>query len=164
MTIYKQNKLNTERLQEIKVEEPLKWIAEYQPKVIQRLSKVSEAEIENMKRKLSKASMELKYSADDYEYLARVERQKVDQAYFISGYIQPNENGTLKRNNDSLVRRDLICMDYDELSITHEAFNSLLENVLKEYSFVTYPTIKSTDVHPRMRVIIKPNRPLLKYE
>ena len=35
--------------------------------------------------------------------------------YCITGKVKPDENGNYKRNNASLVYRDLIFLDYDEL-------------------------------------------------
>lgn len=164
MTIYKQTKLKTERLQSIRVEDPIKWIAEYQPNIIKRVQKPTQGEVDGMKQKFSSTDIDLKYSEDDYVYLASIERQKADQEYFMSGHIEPNENGTLKRNNDSLIRRDLICLDYDELCITYAEFIEIIKDSMKGYAVCVFPTIKSTDIHPRMRVIIKPSRPMLRYE
>ena len=63
------------------------WLASYEPKRITR-----------------------KKDETDESYIKRIAELKPKQQYFISGYIEPNERGTVKRNNESLIRRDLITM------------------------------------------------------
>ena len=63
--------------------------------------------------------------------------------YCITGKVKQDENGNYKRNNTSLVYRDLIFLDYDELEANID-FPSVVDNALHGYSYIVYPTIKHT--------------------
>lgn len=76
--------------------------------------------------------------------------------YCITGKVKPDENGNYKRNNASLVYRDLIFLDYDELEANID-FPSVVENALHGYSYIVYPTIKHTANKPRYRLVVKPS-------
>ena len=67
-----------------------------------------------------------------------------------------DENGNYKRNNASLVYRNLIFLDYDELEANID-FPSVVENALHGYSYIIYPTIKHTANKPRYRLVVKPS-------
>ena len=67
-----------------------------------------------------------------------------------------DENGNYKRNNASLVYRNLIFLDYDELEANID-FPSVVENALHGYSYIIYPTIKHTKEKPRYRLVVKPS-------
>ena len=105
-----------------------------------------------------------KQTETNEEYLKRLEELKPKQQYFISGYIEPNDNGKVKRNNESLVRRDLIIIDYDAIDCLSEAFKKRIVDRLPNTNIIIYPTIRYKDENPRFRVVIEPSRPLLKYE
>ena len=47
-----------------------------------------------------------------------------------------------KRNNASLIYRDLIFLDYDELEANID-FPSVVDNALHGYSYIVYPTIST---------------------
>lgn len=76
--------------------------------------------------------------------------------YCLSGEVKRDENGNYKRNNASLVYRDLIFLDYDELEANID-FPSVVENALHGYSYIIYPTIKHTANKPRYRLVVKPS-------
>ena len=76
--------------------------------------------------------------------------------YCITGKVKQDENGNYKRNNASLVYRDLIFLDYDELEANID-FPSVVENTLHGYSYIIYPTIKHTKEKPRYRLVVKPS-------
>lgn len=76
--------------------------------------------------------------------------------YCITGKVKQDENGNYKRNNASLVYRDLIFLDYDELEANID-FPSVVENTLHSYSYIIYPTIKHTKEKPRYRLVVKPS-------
>lgn len=76
--------------------------------------------------------------------------------YCLSGKVKQDENGNYKRNNASLVYRDLIFLDYDELEANID-FPSVVENTLHGYSYIIYPTIKHTKEKPRYRLVVKPS-------
>ena len=117
------------------------WLASYEPKRITR-----------------------KKDETDDSYIKRIAELKPKQQYFISGYIEPNERGTVKRNNESLIRRDLIILDYDEIETTSDTFKKRIIERLPNTNIIIYPTIRHTDTAPRFRVVVEPSRPLLKYE
>ena len=76
--------------------------------------------------------------------------------YCISGEVKQDENGNYKRNNASLVYRDLIFFDYDELEAGTD-FPRVVNNALHGYSYIIYPTIKHTKEKPRYRLVVKPS-------
>ena len=76
--------------------------------------------------------------------------------YCIAGCVKRDENGNYKRNNASLVYRDLIFLDYDELEASTD-FPSVVNNALHGYSYIIYPTIKHTKEKPRYRLVVKPS-------
>ena len=76
--------------------------------------------------------------------------------YCIAGLVERDENGNYKRNNASLVCRNLIFLDYDELEANID-FPSVVDNALHGYSYIIYPTIKHTKEKPRYRLVVKPS-------
>ena len=76
--------------------------------------------------------------------------------YCIAGWVERDENDNYKRNNASLIYRDLIFLDYDELEANID-FPSVVENALHGYSYIVYPTIKHTKEKPRYRLVVKPS-------
>lgn len=76
--------------------------------------------------------------------------------YCITGKVKQDENGNYKRNNASLIYRDLIFLDYDELEDSTD-FPSVVNNALHGYSYIIYPTIKHTKEKPRYRLVVKPS-------
>ena len=76
--------------------------------------------------------------------------------YCITGKVKQDENGNYKRNNASLIYRDLIFLDYDELEASID-FPSVVNNALHGYSYIVYPTIKHTKEKPRYRLVVKPS-------
>lgn len=82
--------------------------------------------------------------------------KRAEAPYCISGKVKPDKNGTYKRNNESLVYRDLIFLDYDELEEGAD-LPELTRTALKGYSFIIYPTIKHTPKKPRYRLVVKPS-------
>lgn len=86
-----------------------------------------------------------------------IEDYKRTQApYCISGKVTPESNGSYKRNNTSLLYRDLIFLDYDDIQCTSESFIKAVSRALFDYSYILYPTIKHTDQKPRYRLVVKP--------
>lgn len=76
--------------------------------------------------------------------------------YCIAGMVKQDENSNYKRNNASLIYRDLIFLDYDELKDSTD-FPSVVNNALHGYSYIIYPTIKHTKEKPRYRLVVKPS-------
>ena len=86
-----------------------------------------------------------------------IEEYKRTQApYCISGKVTPESNGSYKRNNTSLLYRDLIFLDYDDIQCTPESFIKAVSRALFGYSYILYPTIKHTVQKPRYRLVVKP--------
>ena len=86
-----------------------------------------------------------------------IEEYKRTQApYCISGKVTPESNGSYKRNNTSLLYRDLIFLDYDDIKCTSESFIKDVSRALFGYSYILYPTIKHTAQKPRYRLVVKP--------
>ncbi|MCE2217438.1 hypothetical protein GPW54_08605 [Streptococcus thermophilus] len=76
--------------------------------------------------------------------------------YCLSGKVKQDDNGNYKRNNASLIYRDLIFLDYDELEASTD-FPSVVEKALHGYSYIIYPTIKHIKEKPRYRLVVKPS-------
>ena len=106
-------------------------------------------------------------SKDPFKFVATFRPMKAPQGediadfkrnsapYCISGEVKQDENGNYKRNNASLLYRDLIFLDYDELEASTD-FPRAVSNALNGYSYVIYPTIKHTAEKPRYRLVVKP--------
>lgn len=76
--------------------------------------------------------------------------------YCLSGKVTPEKNGSYKRNNTSLVYRDLIFLDYDEINASVD-LPKIVSEALFGYSYIIYPTIKHTAEKPRYRLVVKPS-------
>lgn len=106
---------------------------------------------------------------EPFDYIARfkpltvprgmdIEEYKRTQApYCIIGKVVSDGNGIYKRNNTSLIYRDLIFLDYDDIKETVESFIETVSNALFGYSYILYPTIKHTPEKPRFRLVVKPS-------
>lgn len=69
-----------------------------------------------------------------------IEDYKRTQApYCISGKVTPESNGSYKRNNTSLLYRDLIFLDYDDIQCTSESFIKAVSRALFGYSYILIP-------------------------
>ena len=77
--------------------------------------------------------------------------------YCISGKVKAEKSGTIKRNNENLLYRDLIFIDYDDIPISAKTFKDTVHSVLSDYSYILYPTIKHTPEKPRFRLVVKPS-------
>ena len=89
---------------------------------------------------------------------ANIEEYKRTQApYCISGKVTAEKNGSYKRNNSSLIYRDLIFLDYDDIQGTSEDFIKAVSSTLFGYSYILYPTIKHSLEKPRFRLVVKPD-------
>lgn len=84
------------------------------------------------------------------------EYKRTQAPYCLSGKVTPEKNGTYKRNNTSLVYRDLIFLDYDEIN-TGINLPKIVSDALFGYSYIIYPTIKHTAENPRYRLVVKPS-------
>ena len=82
--------------------------------------------------------------------------KRTQAPYCISGKVTPEKNGSYKRNNSSLIYRDLIFLDYDDIQGTSEGFINAVSSALFGYSYILYPTIKHSPEKPRFRLVVKP--------
>lgn len=133
MPIYIQIGTNTSRLNAEKVDDPFKWLAEYQPQ----------------------------------QFDGRLDSFKKNNAkYFISGYIEANENGSFGRNDDTLIRRSLIIMDYDDMTITDAEFLAIINDKLSSFNYIVYPSVSNglKGKGTRYRLVLQPDRPLVDFE
>lgn len=76
--------------------------------------------------------------------------------YCLVGKVKADKDGSYKRNDDNLVYRDLIFLDYDDLDPRAD-FPKIVSEVLNGYSYIIYPTIKHTAEKPRYRLVVKPS-------
>ena len=82
--------------------------------------------------------------------------------YCISGKFKQDKKGTYKRNDNSLIYRDLIFLDYDSITLSSEDFKDTVKKAIGNYSYIIYPTIKHTEEKPRYRLVVKPSEPMNK--
>ena len=106
-----------------------------------------------------------------FEYIAQFKPMKPPESmsiedfkkshapYCISGKVTADKKGTHRRSNNSLVYRDLIFLDYDEIEASTD-LPKIVSNTLSEYSYIIYPTIKHTAKKPRYRLVVKPDKNL----
>ena len=98
------------------------------------------------------------------EYLYTEDYKLTKAYYFISGEFTEAINGEYHRNDASLLSRDLICIDIEDTKMnTTEVLNTIQES-LKEYKYVLYSTFKHEESNPRLRLVLEPNRDILKDE
>ena len=113
-------------------------------------------------------------SAEPFEYVAKfpalevpegmdIEKFKKNHApYCISGKVKKDKDDAYRRNDTNLIYRDLIFLDYDNITITSEEFKATVERAIGDYSYIIYPTIKHTEGKPRFRLVVKPSEPMNK--
>ena len=113
-------------------------------------------------------------SAEPFEYVAKfpalevpegmdIEKFKKNHApYCISGKVKKDKDDAYRRNDTNLIYRDLIFLDYDNITITSEEFKATVEKAIGDYSYIIYPTIKHTEEKPRFRLVVKPSEPMNK--
>ena len=70
--------------------------------------------------------------------------------------MKAEKNGSYKRNNDSLINRDLIFLDYDDIPQGVDLIREV-SRALHGYSYIIYPTIKHTTEKKRYRLVVKPS-------
>ena len=142
MPIYIEKGFKTAKPNELLIKtSPFEWLQEYEPKAIEKNK-----------------------NEDDASYFERLTKLKDKQEYFISGFIEPNEKGKLHRASDNIIRRDLIVIDYDEIDTDTAIFIEQVKSALPNTALLFYPSLRYTVEKPRMRVVIEPSRPLVKYE
>lgn len=142
MPIYIEKGFKTAKPNELLIKtSPFEWLQEYKPKAIEKNK-----------------------NEDDASFLVRLKKLKEKQEYFISGYIELNDKGKLHRVSDAIIRRDLIVIDYDEIDTDTATFIEQLRSALPNTALIFYPSLRYTVEKPRMRVVIEPSRPLVKYE
>ena len=90
------------------------------------------------------------------------EFKKNHAPYCISGKVKKDKDDVYRRNDTNLIYRDLIFLDYDNITITSEEFKATVEKAIGDYSYIIYPTIKHTEEKPRFRLVVKPSEPMNK--
>lgn len=113
-------------------------------------------------------------SAEPFEYVAKfpalevpegmdIEKFKKNHApYCISGKVKKDKDDAYRRNDANLIYRDLIFLDYDNITLSSEEFKATVERAIGDYSYIIYPTIKHTEEKPRFRLVVKPSEPMNK--
>lgn len=87
-----------------------------------------------------------------------------EMLYFISGDITPNENGSYTRNYNNLKSRDLIVIDIEDTGLTSEKVQAIIQERLSSYKYLLYSSISHKPNNPRLRLVIEPDREILKGE
>ena len=144
MPIYIEKGFKTARPNELLIKtSPFEWLQEYKPNTIEQNK-----------------------NEDDVSFLERLKKLKEKQEYFISGSIEPynEEKNKWRRMSDDIMKRDLIIIDYDDIDTDTATFIEQVKSALPNTALIFYPSLRYTDNKPRMRVVIEPSRPLVKYE
>ena len=84
--------------------------------------------------------------------------------YFISGDIKPNEDGSYTRNDSNLKTRNLIVIDIEDTDLTSQEVQAIIEEKLASYKYLLYSTISHKQNNPRLRLVLEPNREIVKDE
>lgn len=87
-----------------------------------------------------------------------------EMLYFISGEITPNEDGSYTRNDNNLKSRDLIVIDIEDTGLTSKEVQAIIQERLSSYKYLLYSSISHKPNNPRLRLVIEPNREILKEE
>lgn len=87
-----------------------------------------------------------------------------EMLYFISGEITPNEDGSYTRNDNNLKSRDLIVIDIEDTGLTSEKVQAIIQEGLSSYKYLLYSSISHKPDNPRLRLVIEPDREILKDE
>lgn len=83
---------------------------------------------------------------------------------FISGEITPNEDGSYTRNDNNLKSRDLIVIDIEDTGLTSKEVQAIIQERLSSYKYLLYSSISHKPNNPRLRLVIEPDREILKEE
>lgn len=138
---------------------PIDWLKNYTANRVPKGAIILNGDIKRMKEKYPYANDEIA------EYYAKMEGIKNNQYYFMTGYIEKDEEKQLKRNTDSIIRRSVITLDYDDKDTPSlDELIRIIKEKKPNVECYIYPTIKYTDEFPRWRVVFEPDRPLLEYE
>ncbi len=87
-----------------------------------------------------------------------------EMLYFISGDITQNEDGSYTRNDNNLKSRDLIVIDIEDTGLTSEKVQGIIQERLSSYKYLLYSSISHKPNNPRLRLVIEPDREILKEE
>lgn len=87
-----------------------------------------------------------------------------EMLYFISGDINPNEDGSYTRNDNNLKSRDLIVIDIEDTGLTSKEVQAIIQERLSSYKYLLYSSISHKPNNPRLRLVIEPDREILKEE
>ena len=87
-----------------------------------------------------------------------------EMLYFISGDITPNEDGSYTRNDNNLKSRDLIVIDIEDTGLTSKEVQAIIQERLSSYKYLLYSSISHKPNNPRLRLVIEPDREILKGE
>lgn len=91
--------------------------------------------------------------------------EKAKAEYIISGKMQPLADGTYYRNDENLLIRDLIMIDYDfdnepqdNFTINHNDFKAEIANKLQGAKYLLYPTFRANETRVRYRLVVPVSR------
>ena len=84
--------------------------------------------------------------------------------YFISGDITPNEDDSYTRNDSNLKTRDLIVIDIEDTGLNSQEVQNIIQEKLARYKYLLYSTISHKPNNPRLRLVLEPNRDIVKDE
>lgn len=84
--------------------------------------------------------------------------------YFISGDIKPNEDGSYTRNDNNLKTRNLIVIDIEDTDLSSQEVQTIIQEKLASYKYLLYSTISHKPNNPRLRLVLEPNRDIVKDE
>ena len=84
--------------------------------------------------------------------------------YFISGDIPPNEDGSYTRNDINLKTRNLIVIDIEDTGLSSQEVQTIIQEKLANYKYLLYSTISHRKNNPRLRLVLEPNRDIVKDE
>ena len=83
---------------------------------------------------------------------------------FLSGAVFQSEDGSYIRRGDNIAYRDLIIIDIEDTGLNSQEVQDIIQEKLAIYKYLLYSTISHRQNNPRLRLVLEPNRDIVKDE
>lgn len=94
-----------------------------------------------------------------------LKKYKSDKSFqFLSGDVKPNKDGSYTRNDSNVNSRDLIVIDIEKTGLISQEVQNIIQEKLVKYKYYLYSTISHEPNNPRLRLVLEPNREIVKDE
>gem|GEM_PF-6986525 len=93
----------------------------------------------------------------------KVIKAKFEGEYFLAGTMI-DSGGIFYRNNKNLLKKSLVVIDVDDVTMSYDDLIEHLVRTLGKYKFLVYKTAGHTDNKTKVRIVVEPERPMDKTE